>query len=97
MESSVGGSDVAGAAAGAIKTAALSELKAAIHVIGGADNILRKFIEITPFYVPARNGGEETGVFVSRSCDATTHFESTTNDILDLYQKVTGRNYDFGD
>ena len=24
------------------------ELKAAIHVIGGADNILRKFIEITP-------------------------------------------------
>ena len=43
---------------------------------------------------PARDDGEETGVFVSRSCDATTHFESTTRDILDLYRKVTGHSLD---
>lgn len=83
-----------GGAAAAIEAAALSELEAALRVVGGADNILRKFVEITPFYMPARNDGEKTGVFVSRSCDATTHFESTTRDILDLYKKVTGQSLD---
>ena len=34
-------------------------------------------------------------VFISKSYDATTHFETTCNDVLDVYQRVTGEPFDF--
>lgn len=34
-------------------------------------------------------------VFVSKSYDATSHFETTCEDILDLYEKIMGEKFDF--
>lgn len=34
-------------------------------------------------------------IFTSRSYDATTHFETTCNDIKDIYKRMTGSDFDF--
>jgi len=34
-------------------------------------------------------------IFASRSYDATTHFETTCNDIKDIYKRMTGSDFDF--
>ena len=34
-------------------------------------------------------------VFASSSYDATTHFETTCNDIKDIYKRMTGSDFDF--
>lgn len=81
----------------AARKAALLELAAAFRVVGGQDNILKKFVEITPFFTPANEDAERSGVFVSRSCDATTHFESTTSDIMRIFEKITGQNLNLFD
>ena len=36
-----------------------------------------------------------TQVFVSKSYDATTHFETTCDDVVDIFQRVTGEPFDF--
>ncbi len=36
-----------------------------------------------------------TQVFVSKSYDATTHFETTCDDVLSIYERVTGSPFDF--
>ncbi len=78
---------------GHVPPAAMAELATAIAVVGGEQNILRKFVEITPVYEPA-DDGTRSRVFVSRSCDATSHFESTTADIKRIFKRLTGRALD---
>lgn len=34
-------------------------------------------------------------IFASSSYDATTHFETTCNDIKDIYKRMTGSDFDF--
>ena len=34
-------------------------------------------------------------IFASRAYDATTHFETTCNDIKDIYKRMTGSDFDF--
>ena len=34
-------------------------------------------------------------VFISTSYDATTHFETTCDDVMDIYARVTGEPFDF--
>lgn len=34
-------------------------------------------------------------IFASRAYDATTHFETTCNDIKDIYKRMTGTDFDF--
>ncbi|MEQ2197475.1 hypothetical protein XENOCAPTIV_030063 [Xenoophorus captivus] len=38
---------------------------------------------------------DQKSVFASRSYDATTHFETTCNDIKDIYKRMTGTDFDF--
>lgn len=42
-----------------------------------------------PLYEP-ENDGSKDKVFVSRSYDATSHFETTTDDVKDIYRRATG-------
>lgn len=32
---------------------------------------------------------------MSKSYDATTHFETTCDDVVDIYERVTGESFDF--
>lgn len=36
-------------------------------------------------------------IFISRSYDATTHFETTCDDIKDIYKRMTGTEFDFAE
>uniref|UniRef100_A0A8C4T9P6 Rab GDP dissociation inhibitor n=1 Tax=Erpetoichthys calabaricus TaxID=27687 RepID=A0A8C4T9P6_ERPCA len=38
---------------------------------------------------------DQKSIFSSRSYDATTHFETTCNDIKDIYKRMTGSDFDF--
>jgi Rab GDP dissociation inhibitor len=43
-------------------------------------------------YVPKTNF--EDGLYISRSFDPTSHFENETEDVLRLYNKITGKQLD---
>lgn len=34
-------------------------------------------------------------VFITKSYDPTTHFETTCLDVLDVYKRITGEDFDF--
>ena len=36
------------------------------------------------------NDGSKDNLFISRSYDATSHFETTTDDVKDIYRRCTG-------
>ncbi|KAG0093487.1 Rab GDP dissociation inhibitor alpha [Podila epicladia] len=51
--------------------------------------IVDKFIQIADISEPIQNGTKDQ-VFVSKSYDATSHFETVCDDVKDLYKRVTG-------
>ncbi|KAB0338402.1 hypothetical protein FD754_024610, partial [Muntiacus muntjak] len=56
--------------------------------------IEQKFISISDLLVP-KDLGTERQIFISRTYDATTHFEMTCDDIKDIYKRMTGSEFDF--
>lgn len=65
------------------------ELDAAYVLLG---NVKEKFITISDVYVPVSDFSDN--VFITNSLDATSHFETATDNVLDLYKKITGKNLD---
>lgn len=51
--------------------------------------IVEKFVAISDLYEPLEDGSKDK-VYVTRSYDATSHFETVCNDIKDVYRRVTG-------
>jgi len=43
-----------------------------------------------PIYEPLESGNQD-GIYISRSYDASSHFETTTDDVRDLYRRVEGK------
>lgn len=56
--------------------------------------IAHKFISISDYVVPT-DKGLESQIFISESYDATTHFETTCLDVLDIFKRGTGEDFDF--
>ena len=48
-----------------------------------------RFVDVNDLYEQAGTGVAE-GVFVSRSYDATSHFETTCQDVKSIYKRLTG-------
>ena len=70
-----------------VETADLEkELHAGLGLLGP---ITEKFIDIKDLYEPAA-GGSENGIYISKSYDATSHFETVCQDVKDIYKRVTG-------
>ena len=42
-----------------------------------------------PLYEPLETGQGDR-IFLSKSFDATSHFETTTDDVRDIYRRATG-------
>lgn len=42
-----------------------------------------------PLYSPLGSGADDN-IFISKSYDATSHFETTTDDVRDIYQRAEG-------
>ncbi|KAJ0987759.1 hypothetical protein J5N97_006115 [Dioscorea zingiberensis] len=64
-----------------------TELKPGIDLLGPVDET---FFDIYDRYEPI-NKPDEDNCFISTSYDSTTHFESTVEDVLAMYRKITGK------
>lgn len=51
--------------------------------------LLSRFISIAPIYSPASSGSYDN-VFVTRSYDATSHFETMCDDVKDVWRRAEG-------
>ncbi|KAI9168254.1 Rab GDP dissociation inhibitor alpha [Blastocladiella emersonii ATCC 22665] len=63
------------------------ELQAAYDLLGP---IAEKFVSIVDLNEPTADGTQDN-VFVSKSYDATSHFETVCEDVFSLYKRVTGK------
>ena len=52
-----------------------------------------KFISVVDTWGP-KEDGKKDGIFISKSVDSSTHFESTAQDALDLFERITGNKFD---
>lgn len=51
--------------------------------------IYDKFVSVSPLMVPTASGQQDQ-IFVTKSYDATSHFETVVEDVKDVYQRITG-------
>jgi Rab GDP dissociation inhibitor len=65
------------------------ELEPAIQVCGGPANIHERFEEVSDYMEPLQDGTSDR-IFISKSYDATSHFQTVVADIRDLYLRITG-------
>lgn len=64
-----------------------NEIEPGLNLLGP---ITEKFVYTSDLYEPIENGTNDK-VFVSKSYDATTHFETVCDDVKDLYKRVMGK------
>ncbi|GAB4814512.1 hypothetical protein N2152v2_001558 [Parachlorella kessleri] len=67
-----------------------NELQPGLQLLGRVDE---KFVEVVDVYEPLEDGRRD-GCFISKGYDATSHFETEINDVLSMYQRITGRPLD---
>jgi len=70
------------------------ELEMGIRLLG--DGVLERFLAVDDVFEPASDGTDDQ-VFVTRSYDAATHFETTVDDILDVYRRIFKKELILGD
>ena len=69
------------------------EIEVAFDIIG---KVQYKFTKISERY-EAKRGNYNDGVYISNSFDATSHFESETENVLELYKQISGKDLDLTD
>ncbi|CAH1098931.1 unnamed protein product [Psylliodes chrysocephalus] len=67
------------------------EIKPGLDLLGA---IRQKFVSVSDYYEPT-DDGLQSQIFISQSYDATTHFETTCLDVLDIFKRGTGEEFDF--
>nr|KJB32123.1 hypothetical protein B456_005G225600 [Gossypium raimondii] len=63
------------------------ELKPGVDLLGPVEEIL---YDTYDRYVPTNDHAADS-CFISASYDPTTHFETTVNDVIEMYTKITGK------
>jgi len=66
------------------------ELGIAYKLLG---KVLKDFFTVNDTF-EAANQGVKDNVFIPSSMDATTHFEKTTNEVMEIYKAITGSEVD---
>lgn len=67
------------------------EIRPGLALLG---SIKQKFVTVSDYYEPTEDGANSQ-IFISTSYDATTHFETTCLDVLDIFKRGTGEDFDF--
>ena len=67
-----------------------AEIKPAIDLLGP---VLEMFVQISDLYEPVADG-TASNLWVTSSYDATSHFESASIDVLNMYEKIVGEKLD---
>ncbi|CCH44008.1 Rab GDP dissociation inhibitor alpha [Wickerhamomyces ciferrii] len=70
-------------------TAPHLQISSAFKILGIKD-FNYTFMGISEIFEPIEDGSKD-GVFISKSYDATSHFESVTEDVKDIYFRVMGK------
>jgi len=68
-----------------------AEIQPGLNLLGP---ITQKFIQVTDSYEPTEDG-TSSQLFISKTYDATSHFETTCVDVLDIFKRGTGEEFDF--
>jgi Rab GDP dissociation inhibitor len=68
-----------------------AEIRPGMDLLGP---IKQKFVTVSDLYAPT-DDGKESQIFISTSYDATSHFETTCLDVLDIFRRGTGEDFDF--
>jgi len=63
-----------------------TEIQAGMNLLGPIEE---KILSVTDLWEPV-DDGTQSRVFVSKSYDATSHFQSVSADVRDIYKRVTG-------
>jgi Rab GDP dissociation inhibitor len=66
------------------------EIRPALDLLG---DILEMFVQINTIYDPVDNGKLDN-LYVTKSYDATSHFEQASDEVLELYERITGEKLD---
>ena len=67
-----------------------AEIQPAIDLLG---DIMDMFVSVSTVYEPLADG-KDTNLWVTSSYDPSSHFEVASEDILSIYEKVTGEKLD---
>jgi Rab GDP dissociation inhibitor len=67
-----------------------SELKPGLDLLGPIE---QQFTSVADLYEPIADGTKD-GVYISSSYDATSHFETMSIDVLNMYKRITGKDMD---
>ena len=62
------------------------EIRPAIELLG---DILEMFVQVSNIYVPV-DDGKADNLYVTSSYDATSHFETASQDVLEIYERIVG-------
>jgi Rab GDP dissociation inhibitor len=73
-----------------LSKAANEELKEGLKLLGKVDSF---FLDVYDVLEP-RADGRADKCFISKSYDATSHFEQTTEDVMDMYERIYGKPLD---
>jgi len=68
-----------------------AEIQPGINLLGP---IKQKFLQVSDVFEPVEDG-TDSQVFISKSYDATSHFETTCLDVLNIFKRGTGEEFDF--
>jgi len=68
-----------------------AEIQPGLNLLGP---IKQKFIQVSDVFHPI-DDGTANQLFISKSYDATSHFETTCQDVLDIFKRGTGEDFDF--
>jgi len=68
----------------------VKELEPALALLGPIDE---RFVSVSDIMEP-NDDGTESKIFISKSYDATSHFETTVDDVIDMYRRITGKELD---
>ncbi|KLO15042.1 rab GTPase activator [Schizopora paradoxa] len=62
------------------------EIRPGLELLGP---IYEKFVSVSTLYTPTADGKADN-IFITKSYDATSHFETVTEDVHDVWKRVTG-------
>ncbi len=66
------------------------EIRPAIEALGG---VVEYFTEVSTLYEPTGDGRADN-LFITKSYDPQSHFELASEEVLELYQRITGETLD---
>ena len=68
----------------------VEELQPGLDLLG---DILEQFTSVSDLFVPIHNGLKNR-LFITESYDATSHFESASDDVMEIYKRIMGEELD---